>query len=324
MHRDPSTNSITKLEALFIGHTLMLALFGTHIDLHPPTPPAQQSIVITYLPPGSAPPTREALHWRGDADQVMFPVTPDIAGLDTAEVDLHGSAMRAYDMGDALRRWFGERLGAEVRLVYVGDQSRAVLGSLAPNGAAARARQGLGSRMAGWLPWAGAVEAERIAFNDLAQYLVVTEESNEDVSARLPEGLSMDVSKFRPNIVLRGAPESFDEDFWGELTFFGEEGRGGLRMQLTANCYRCQSITVDYATGKPAQGELGTVWKKLNKDRRVDKGAKWSPVFGRYGFVENREERRVLRVGDSVEVTRRNVERTVFGESFCIYAEEAR
>jgi hypothetical protein len=47
-------------------------------------------------------------------------------------------------------------------------------------------------------------------------------------------------------------------------------------------------------------------------------------VFGRYGFVENREEGRVLRVGDRVEVTRRNGERTVFGESFWIYAKEAR
>ncbi|KAL1984536.1 hypothetical protein VTN96DRAFT_9036 [Rasamsonia emersonii] len=115
----------------------------------------------------------------------------------------------------------------------------------------------------------------------------------------------MDITKFRPNIVVSGASGPL---VWGELTF-----HGGIKMALTANCYRCQSITVDHTTGKTADDDRGLVWKKkLNKDCRVDPGAKYSPVFGRHGFClgESRDEE--LYVGQDVVVTRYNAKRTVF------------
>jgi glycine hydroxymethyltransferase len=62
--------------------------------------------------------------------------------------------------------------------------------------------------------------------------------------------------------------------------------------------------------------ESGTVLKKLMKDRRVDKGARFSPVFGRYSFLEPRGNGTNLRVGDEVVVAERGKERTVLGESF--------
>jgi len=54
------------------------------------------------------------------------------------------------------------------------------------------------------------------------------------------------------------------------------------------------------------------VLKLLQKDRRVDLGAKYSPVFGRYGFVGKGGEGRVVRVGEEVWVSGRNKERTKF------------
>lgn len=51
------------------------------------------------------------------------------------------------------------------------------------------------------------------------------------------------------------------------------------------------------------------------KDRRVDKGSKYSPIFGRYGFLEpgiSGAGQRIA-VGDAVETYRRNEERTKFG-----------
>ena len=86
--------------------------------------------------------------------------------------------------------------------------------------------------------------------------------------------------------------------------------------------------------------------KKLMKDRRVDPGMKWSPVFGRYAFVgesvsvsvsegevwkqegkegqegaeawrrEKEEQEMWISVGDEVQVTRRNEERTVMDWPF--------
>lgn len=53
--------------------------------------------------------------------------------------------------------------------------------------------------------------------------------------------------------------------------------------------------------------------KLLTKDRRVDKGVKYSPVFGRYGFLmggdEEETEQKVIRVGDRVRVIKRIAER---------------
>ena len=90
---------------------------------------------------------------------------------------------------------------------------------------------------------------------------------------------------------------------------------------MTGNCVRCTSLNVDYTLGKPAEGEEGTMLKKLMRDRRVDAGSKWSPVFGRYGCLVPPEEDNGegsggyyvrVSVGDEVQVTRRNAERTVW------------
>lgn len=158
--------------------------------------------------------------------------------------------------------------------------------------------------------WSVAMKKEeKITFADSAPYLVVSETSVDDVSARLAGDEVMDVTKFRPNIVVAGAATAFEEDFWAELTV-GER----VRLLMTANCVRCQSLNVDYATGKMGTGESGSVLKKLMKDRRVDKGAKYSPVFGRYSFLAPESENVLIRVGDEVAVSKTADERTVYGE----------
>ncbi|KAJ5102929.1 hypothetical protein N7532_003458 [Penicillium argentinense] len=148
---------------------------------------------------------------------------------------------------------------------------------------------------------------DRIGFADCAPFLIISEKSVDDVSGRLASGIEMDRTKFRPNIVVSGAEMPFEEDFWTEVVIGPER----VRLLLTGNCVRCQSLNVDYETGKMGTGEEGTVLKKLMKDRRVDRGAKFSPVFGRYSFLERGFEGREIRVGDSVEVVARGQERTV-------------
>lgn len=192
---------------------------------------------------------------------------------------------------------------------------------------------------------------EGITFADMAPYLVVTEESLHDVSARLAEGVEMDVTKFRPNIVLSGSAEPWEEDFWGGLKIIAKDDHDGefcndddggdndedeseqsndriIELALTSNCARCQSINVDYETGKYGTGETGSVLKQLMRDRRVEKGMKYSPVFGRYAFLvppaplttysqlPGRVARRgKISVGDKVFVSKRNESRTVIGKT---------
>ncbi len=154
---------------------------------------------------------------------------------------------------------------------------------------------------------------EAITFADCAAYLVCTEESVSNVSDRLPDGQEMDITKFRPNIVVSGAENSWDEDFWGEIQIGGSEGP---KIVLTSNCARCKSINIDFATGQPGEGATGEILKRMQSDRRVDQGDKYSPIFGRYGFLirDGGDVGREIKIGDEVGVTRRNVERTTFGE----------
>lgn len=258
-------------------------------------------------------------------------------------------------MGAGPNAWFSACFGFEVKLVYLGPHLRSVLGNLSPN-AASTAQAGAAGTGKGWLgaitgmvaslagSGSGGVgsdengreretreeagkEREGITFADVAAYLVITEESLADVSSRLPaQERPMDITKFRPNIVLAGSPGAYDEDFWGGIRISspgttandGNDDGGSTgnaaKIILTQNCARCVSLNVDYATGKIGTGESGKVLKKLMKDRRVDAGAKWSPIFGRYGFLDRGGEGKIVSVGDEVEVTKRNEERTTFGK----------
>ncbi|KAL2811196.1 serine hydroxymethyltransferase-domain-containing protein [Aspergillus granulosus] len=158
-------------------------------------------------------------------------------------------------------------------------------------------------------------KAERITFADTAPYMVVSETSVANVSDRLEGDATMDVRKFRANVVVEGAATAFDEDFWAELAVGQPTAKEPkVRLLLTANCIRCRSLDVDYTTGKMGEGESGRVLKKLMSDRRVDRGAKYSPVFGRYGFLDAASTSRPVRVGDEVVVTRRMQERSVYGK----------
>ncbi|OBR04448.1 MOSC domain-containing protein [Colletotrichum higginsianum IMI 349063] len=300
VHRDENDPSEKTYETLLIGRCLQLALFETSVHN------VSNEVAVKWHDRETEFDKRAADAKVDTDDEIRFPLSPGLEGLEECEVSLHVSRTKAYDMGDGPASWFSDRLGFETRLVYIGDGSRAVLGSLAPNSRGGLKKAKWTSRLRALVP-SLAFREERLVFNDLGHYLVVTEASNSQVSSRLEGGAEMDVRKFRPNIVVKGASAPFAEDFWGELTF-----EGGVRMPLTSNCYRCQSITVDYDTGKAAADDRGSVWKKLNKDRRVDKGAKYSPVFGRYGFCFGSAVGKTLTVGERARVTVVNPARTTF------------
>lgn len=293
-----SETKTAKFETMFIGYNLRLALFATRIEKQD----GRENVVVTWTHEGN---TAEL----SSENQIRFPLRPKLNDLQPVTVNMHGSPTQAYDMGDDFSAFFSRHLQCEVRLTYIGQYSRAVLGSIAPHSKAALSKASLSTRILAKIPFLGR-PVERIVFNDIAQYLVVTKESNDEITSRLAEGQEMDVTKFRPNVVVSGSPNAFAEDFWAELTF-----EGGLKMALTANCYRCQSITVDYTTGKACEDDRGQVWKKLNKDRRVDKGAKYSPVFGRYGFCSDGDQGQEVSIGTEVFVTKKNTTHTIFGMS---------
>lgn len=313
VHGPTSTRARSKghsdgvLENMTITYFTELALFLQSISLSTGT------FKVTYSPPD------------GDSKVFELSLEPDIAGLEVMDVNLHNSPTKAYKMSEDVNAWFSSCLGYEVVLAYLGPNKRAVLGNLSPDVA-----QGSQKTSQSWLSSITASiptilgsksEAEGITFADCAAYLIVTEESVQDVSSRFSDGTKMDVTKFRPNIVLSGSSKAFEEDYWGAITIGSGSGtteRPETEIILTANCLRCVSLNVDYFTGQFGKGEAGTVLKKLMKDRRVDKGKKFSPVFGRYGFLNRSVTGQTIAVGDEVKVSKVNQERTAFGTCFCI------
>ncbi|KAJ4287451.1 hypothetical protein N0V88_007637 [Collariella sp. IMI 366227] len=259
---------------------------------------------------------------KADDEFLRLPLEPDFSSLEKTTVNLHTSPTAAYRMGDACDAWFSQRFGVPVILVYLGDGRRGIVGkTLLPKSAREQQQQPQRGWMASLTSYVtGSCTPDKnsepwITFADVAALLVTSEASLRDVQERLLGGLPVPMYKFRPNIVVDGEGEdSWAEDLWAELTISHdggqEEGSQQHKLEVMGNCVRCVSLNVDYETGKPAEGEMGNVLKRLMKDRRVDTGSKWSPVFGRYAVPIG--ESFTASVGDEVEVTRRNTERTVW------------
>ena len=313
LHQDESVkprskshfNPVTKLENMTVTYFPELLLFCQSINQSAGT------FTVEYRPP------------KGSCQRIEIPLEPGIKGLKCMNISLHQSPAQAYDMGDEIDCWFSKCCGYDVILVYLEFNRRPVLGNLSPNTTSHENQSWFSSVKSAVPAILGADKQEsrsQISFADVAAYLVVTEESLKNVSSRLSDGSQMDVTKFRPNIVVSGAPGPWDEDYWGRIiikTRVNDDNEiQGIELALTQNCARCVSINVDYETGQPGTGEAGTVLKKLMKDRRIDKGNKYSPIFGRYGFLDPRasSESRSIAVGDEVIISTRNAERTTFGK----------
>lgn len=237
-----------------------MTLFLTSIQFPSSETARDGAITVIFSPPA------------GKKKTMIVPLEPDTTDLESFDVSMHNSPTQARNMGEKYNDWFSSCFGFPVVFTYVGENLRPVLFARSANAQPAKSSSWLSSITSSVLGFnkEKADDGKRqIAFQDCAHFLVVTEESLKDVSAKLPEGQDMDITKFRPNIVLSGADAAWDEDFWGEVAFGAEDG--GPKIELQHNCIRCKSINIDYQTGKPGTGKAGEVLKLMQSDRRVDK-----------------------------------------------------
>ncbi|KAF2115534.1 MOSC domain-containing protein [Lophiotrema nucula] len=247
-------------------------------------------IHVDYKPPKPA-----------ESRSMKVPLRPSTENLHAIEVNMHNSPCKAFKMPAEYSRWFSDCFGFDVILAYLGDNLRTVrFEEMKPS------QGGWISSISSTILGASSPNTPQIGFADCAPYLLVSKTSLDDVSSRLEGEEEMDVTKFRPNIVIEGAENAWDEDYWGKIKI------GDTELNLEHNCVRCKSINVDYNTGEPGTGVSGSVLKKMQKDRRVDMGAKYSPVFGRYGYWSPKHGTKTFRVGDEVSITQVNPERTVW------------
>ncbi|KAF7886070.1 hypothetical protein EAF00_010173 [Botryotinia globosa] len=305
--RDPNSKW-GRYQNMHISEFPEMALFHTSIT--------DSTLRVTYHAPSSSPQTPVTPH-----PTLTIHLSPStLSHLSEISITMHKSPMTAYDMGSIYNKWFSQCFKYPVLLAYAGPNRRLVLGNIPGKPAAytppTRPILQKIPLLNSLLP---TPKPPSIIFNDCAPYLIITQSSCDDVTSRLPSSSpKMDITKFRANIIISGSPRPYDEDYWGGLTFSSSSSSdpnssSPKEILLTANCGRCVSLNVDHETGTSAPKEK-EVLKLLMKDRRVDDGMKYSPIFGRYGFLGNGDvnEGKVLRVGDAVQVSRRNGERTRF------------
>ena len=168
----------------------------------------------------------------------------------TIKTEVSGAKVEPYDLGPEYSLLFSSFLGKDVRLTYLGPKPRYVTGNEPPK------TTQKGKRI-------------ETSFSDGFPYLVVTEESYEDMVSHLDKRI--DIIRMRPNIVLEGAEKAWDEDDWKSLDI-GEAGN----FYTVSRCGRCTLPCVDLETAERGREPLNS----LQKYRRIDKGLPYSPIFG--------------------------------------------
>lgn len=163
-------------------------------------------------------------------------------------------------------RWFSERLGHSVRLVFMPDAAQRATD--------VRYAQGLTS------------------LSDGFPYLIISQASLDDLNARgtawahaqMGTWAHVPMDRFRPNLVIAGG-DAFQEDGWKEISI------SEVRFRLVKPCARCVVTTTDQRTGERGKEPLRTLATYRRDGEKV--------LFGMnaMGSVSG-----MIRVGDEVTV----------------------
>ncbi|WP_307828046.1 MOSC N-terminal beta barrel domain-containing protein [Nocardioides sp. SYSU D00038] len=175
------------------------------------------------------------------------------------------SELTAAATGPEVGAWFGEAVGAAVRLVHLDDPTRRPTNP----------------------DFSG--PHDRVSFADGYPLLLATEESlaalDAVVRARSPEREPLPMARFRPNVVVSGA-EPWAEDDWRRIRI------GDAVFRAVKGCDRCVMTTIDPDTAVREKEPIAS----LARVRRWD-GATWFGV----NLVPDTPGA-TLRVGDPLEV----------------------
>jgi len=165
-------------------------------------------------------------------------------------------------------RWFSERLGRSVRLVYMPDAAKRPTDP--------RYAEGLTS------------------LSDGFPYLIISQASLDDLNergtawahAQMGTWAHVPMDRFRPNLVIAGG-DAFQEDEWKEIRV------GAVRFKLVKPCARCVVTTTDQRTGERGKEPLRTLATYRRNGEKV--------LFGMNAMGSASG---MIRVGDEVTVLR--------------------
>lgn len=173
--------------------------------------------------------------------------------------------LQAEDCGDAVAGWLSDFLALPCRLVRIGGKFRRPVLK------------------------AAAQPEDVTTFADAVPFLVVSEASLADLNDRLiAQGEApVPMNRFRPNIVIAGAPAAFAEDTWPHMRI------GGIVLRSAGPSARCIVTTTDQFTGERGIEPLRTL---ASYRRRA--GEPSAVDFG-HNFIHETKVG-AIRVGDAV------------------------
>ena len=175
------------------------------------------------------------------------------------EVVIWRDSCAGIDQGDAAAEWFSTYLGIACRLVAMPENHTRYVDP----------RYALTGR-------------DQVGFADGYPFLLITEASLDDLSARLKQPIPM--NRFRPNIVVQNTLP-YAEDLWRRIRI------GNMIFRIVKPCARCAIPTTDQMTARRGKEPLKTLATYRDAIRGV--------MFGQNLIHENEG---ITHLGDSVEI----------------------
>jgi uncharacterized protein YcbX len=172
------------------------------------------------------------------------------------EVEIWEDKVMAKIVDAQFDNWFGQKLGMDCHLVIMPESTQRKLN----------------------LKYA--VNEESVSFADGMPYLILGQESLEELNSRLENKVRMD--RFRPNIVFGGGA-AFVEDSWEKIKI------GEVEFQVVKPCARCVLTTIDQQTGVQSKEPLKTLASYRTRENKV--------YFGQNMVAL---EPGIIRVGDQI------------------------
>nr|WP_255589936.1 MOSC N-terminal beta barrel domain-containing protein [Marinicella sp. NBU2979] len=193
---------------------------------------------------------------------------PQTSEPTTLEVTVWKDTVQAHTTLDAVNQWLSSYLGSPVRLVHYGSDSF---------------RQ---------IDPAFAAPGQAVAFADGYPLLVTHEASLADLNGRL--SAAVDMSRFRPNIVVQSAADAWSELGWQRLQNDPANSEAG-HLDLVKPCARCVMTGINQQTGEQTGSE---VLKTLRQQFAHQDQA----VFGINGIAHSPQDQLPLQVGQSLQI----------------------
>lgn len=189
------------------------------------------------------------------------------------EVFVHGNPCEALDAGDKAAEFFTRFLGLNCRLVRI------------PDDFVRRPNQNF------YHP------DDQVSYADGAPILVTSTTSLESLSAHFG-GANVDMSRFRPNIVLEGL-KPFQEDGIKCLGIGSEAG-----LSFVKPCERCSVPLIDQFTGVSSGNQPLKALSSQRKgtDNNVYFGQNAAPLCGEGGLISKSDEIRIIATESPADV----------------------